>query len=100
VVDRAELDRRRACDKELHDVVETGNAADADDRDLGRLADLMDAAEGNWLDGRAAEPADRVTEHGLLAAPIDPHAEQPVDPSHRVVAAVLRRLSHFDASRH
>ena len=88
-VHRAELNRRGAGDEEFHDVVDRGDAADADERRFHGLGRLVDGPQGDRLDRRAAEAAEDVAEHRLATTPVDRHAEAGVDQRNGVGPAGL-----------
>ena len=54
--------------EEFQGVVEGGDAAEADDRDVHGGGDLVDHADGDRLDGGTGEPPGAVAEDGAAAA--------------------------------
>ena len=96
----AELNRRCAGDEEFHDIVDRGDAADADERRFHGLCGLVNGPQRDRLDRRAAEAAHDVAEHRPSSSPVDRHAEAGVDERDRVGPASLGGFGHRGDARH
>ena len=85
----ADLHGRRAGDEEIHHVVDRGDAADADDRDLDRAGRLKNRPQRDRLDGRAAQSAHHAAQLRAPPPPVDGHAQAGVDDRDGIAAAGL-----------
>ncbi len=64
------------------------------------LSHLVDAAQGDRLDGRTAQPTHHVAQQRAALSPVDGHSQQRVDQADRVRSAVGRRLGDGHDTRH
>ena len=95
-IGRPDLDRRGAGDQELQGVRPGHDAAHADDRHLQARGHLVDHAQGDGLDGRAAQAAVHVPELGPARLEVDGHGQEGVDERDRVRPGFLGRLGDLD----
>ncbi len=75
--------------EEIHDVVDRGDAADANDRYPHRLGRLKDRPQGDRLDGGAAQSAHHPPQLRAPPPPVDGHAQAGVDQGDGVAAPGL-----------
>ena len=92
--------RVRTDEDKFQNVLRTGDAADADDRDLDRIADLPDAAQGHGLHGGAGEPPHHIGEQRLAGLHIDAHAGDGVDAGDSIGSGLLGGLGDGGDVRH
>ena len=90
----ADLNGRGPRDEEIHDVVDRGDAADADDRYPHRLGRLKDRPQGDRLDGGAAQSAHHPPQLRAPPPPVDGHAQAGVDQGDGVAASGLGRAGN------
>ena len=92
--------RVRADEDKFQNILRTGDAADADNRDLDRIADLPDAAQGHGFHGGAGEPPHYIGEQRLAGLHIDANAGDGVDAGYRVGSGLLGGLGDGGDVRH
>ena len=96
----SDFHRVRTDEDKFQNVLRTGDAADADDRDLDRIADLPDAAQGHGLHGGAGEPPHHIGEQRLAGLHIDAHAGDGVDAGDSIGSGLLGGLGDGGDVRH